>query len=290
MTPNGIQAPPDDLVLRHLDEDGVLTLTWNRPEQRNGWNVDLENAYFDALDDASTDPGVRAIVVTGAGRTFCPGVDASRMDDAAGQPLDLSQRRPFLRPLDVPKPMIAAINGGCAGVGVVLALMCDFRFAARTARFATSFSRRGLPAERGISWLLPRLIGAERALDLLLSGRPFDAEEALSLGVVSRLSEPGDVVADAQAYAGVLARECSPIAMAVIKRQVQTDIAASLESAYGRADNALRNLAEGRDCREGVDSFLNRRQPEFAPLTTDFDADTVLSTPPDNSAEKGKPC
>ncbi|QNJ93354.1 enoyl-CoA hydratase/isomerase family protein [Mycolicibacterium fluoranthenivorans] len=265
----------DSVLLRDFD-NGVLTLTWNRPEQRNGWNADLEQAYFSALDDAESDDAVRAIVVTGAGKTFCPGVDSSRMDAAAGKPLDLSARRPFHRPLQVRKPMIAAINGACAGVGVVLALQCDIRFAARGIRFATSFARRGLPAERGIAWLLPRLIGPERALDLLMSGRPFDADEALSLGVVSRLSAPDEVVGDAQQYALMLATECSPTAMAVIKHQVHSDLFSDFESSYQRADRALTALAAGPDCREGVDAFLQRRAPQFPALPADFRPDSLL--------------
>ncbi len=268
-------AAREELVRRDF-ADGVLTLTWNRPEQRNGWNADLENAYFQALDDAEADETVRAIVVTGAGKTFCPGVDSGRMDAAAGKPLDLSARRPFHRPLDVRKPMIAAINGACAGVGVVLALQCDLRFAAHGIRFATSFARRGLPAERGIGWLLPRLIGPERALDLLLSGRTFDAEEALSLGVVSRLSTPEKLLSDAQQYAQMLAAECSPTAMAVIKRQVHRDMVSDFEASYDRADLALTALAAGPDCREGVDAFLQRRTPHFASLAADFDPDSLL--------------
>jgi enoyl-CoA hydratase/carnithine racemase len=268
-------AAPDELVLRDL-ADGVLTLTWNRPARRNGWNIDLENAYFQALDDAEADETVRAIVVTGAGKTFCPGMDSGRMDAAAGNPLDLSARRAFHRPLQVRKPMIAAINGACAGVGVVLALQCDLRFAAHGIRFATSFARRGLPAERGIAWLLPRLIGAERALDLLLSGRAFDAEEALALGVVSRLSAPETLLGEAQQYAQMLAAECSPTAMAVIKRQVHQDLFSDSESAYHRAERALTALAAGPDCREGVDSFLQRRTPHFPALAADFDPRQLL--------------
>jgi len=262
----------DDMVLWDLDDDGVLTLTLNRPERRNGWSPELEARYFARLDEAADNGDVRAIVVTGAGRTFCPGVDARRLESVAGRPLDLTGRRPFHHPLGVPKPMIAAINGACAGVGLIQALLCDVRFAARGARFATSFARRGLPAERGVSWLLPRLVGVENALDLLLSGRTFDADEALRLRVVSRVTEPGQVLAAARDYARDLARNCSPRAMAVIRHQVHADLEGGFGAAFGRALAAMGRFAEHPDFAEGVASFVERRPPAFQPLPAHFDA------------------
>lgn len=266
----------DGLVLRDLDPDGVLTLTWNRPERRNGWTPDLEHAYFAALDDAAADPEVRVIVVTGAGTSFCPGVDMGRLADLAGQPLDLGNRRPHHHARSVPKPMIAAINGACAGVGLIQALLCDVRFAAGGARFATSFARRGLPAERGISWLLPRLVGAENAADLLLSGRTFDADEARRLGVVSRVEEPGDLLEAARAYAGDIARTCAPHALAVIRRQTQSDLHGGFTEAFDRSIAAMTAMVEHPDFGEGVASFTERRPPRFAPLPKNFDAASIL--------------
>lgn len=265
------------LVLWEVDDNGVLTLTLNRPERNNGWTPALEHRYFELLDAAAADTSVRAIVLTGAGSAFCPGMDAQRIDSEAGKPLDLSNRRPFHRPLDVPKPMIAAINGACAGIGLLQAMMCDIRFASSKARMSTSFARRGLPAERGMSWLLPRLIGVENALDLLLSGRTFDATEAKSIGVVSRLSAPESVLSDAKDYARMLAGQCSPTAMAVIRRQVYTDLSSGLSDAYGRAMVGLDHLAVGSDFREGIDSYLQKRKPAFPPLPSDFTADSVLT-------------
>lgn len=266
----------DGLVLRDLDPDGVLTLTWNRPDRRNAWTPDLEHAYFAALDDAAADPEVRVIVVTGAGTSFCPGVDMGRLTDLAGQPLDLGDRRPHHHARSVPKPMIAAINGACAGVGLIQALLCDVRFAARGARFATSFARRGLPAERGISWLLPRLVGAENAADLLLSGRTFDADEARRLGVVSRVEEPGDLLAATRAYAGDIARTCAPHALAVIRRQMQSDQHGGFTEAFARSIAAMTAMVEHPDFREGVASFTERRPPRFAPLPNNFDPASIL--------------
>src|SRR5439155_8787176 len=140
--------------------------------------------------------------------------------------------RPQHHPLTIAKPIVAAINGPCAGIGLVQAMVCDVRFAARGARMSTAYSRRGLPAEYGSSWILPRLIGVERALDLLLSGRTFDAEEAHSMGLVGRLAEPVDVVREAQAYAADLARFSSPRAMAAVRYQVYADLDDDFETSW----------------------------------------------------------
>ena len=195
----------EDLV--HYDvADGVATVTLHNPDRKNAWSVAMEHQYFGCLDDAATDPSVRAIVVTGAGSAFCPGMDMAALEQtAAAGELVRAGRRPMHYALSIPKPMIAAINGACAGIGLIQALYCDLRFAARGARMSTSFTRRGLGAEYGTSWMLPRLIGVERALDLLLSGRTFDAEEAHAMGLVGRLCDPADVLRDAQTYAADLA-------------------------------------------------------------------------------------
>jgi enoyl-CoA hydratase/carnithine racemase len=217
------------------------------------------------------DPAVRAIVVTGSGTSFCPGADVQELEEI-GDPGDLAleRRRPQTYPLRIRKPMIAAINGGCAGTGLVQALLCDVRFAARGARFSTAYARRGLPAEYGISWLLPRLIGVEKALDLLLSGRTFDAEEARTLGVVSRVCEPEDVVARAQGYAADLANNCSPRSLAMIRRQVHGDLSRRLDDSMLQTIALMRDAVESEDFREGVASFSERRPPRFPPLERDF--------------------
>src|SRR5947209_13431122 len=214
----------DEYVLRDV-QAGVCTLTLHNPDRRNAWNVVMEEQYFTLLDEADVDPDVRAIVLTGAGPSFCPGLDTQRLGALAGEgTLDLSERRPQTYPLSIRKPMIAAINGACAGIGLMQALACDVRFAARGARFSTAYARRGLPAEYGSSWLLPRLIGVERALDLLLSARTFTAEEAHEMGLVSRLCPPDDVLGAARSYAADLAAHCAPRSMAAIRRQVYGDL------------------------------------------------------------------
>ena len=256
----------DDLCLADVD-DGVCTLTFNRPEHRNGWNTAMERRYFDLLAWADAEPGVRAIVVTGAGTTFCPGADIAVLDRIAAKGrMNLAGRPAQDWPRTVRKPMIAAINGACAGIGLNQALNCDVRFAARGARFSTSFARRGLPAEYGMSWLLPRLIGVENALDLLLSGRVFDADEAKALGLVSRVCEPEQVLGEARAYAADLAASCSPRAMAAIRAQVYGDLSANAGEAMARSVAALQAFTGHPDFAEGVASFVERRPPTFAPL------------------------
>ena len=235
----------------------------------------MEHRYFDLLDRASADGAVRSIVVTGSGTAFCPGLDTSLLSAHAGRPasLDLRGRRPQQYPLSVPKPMVAAINGACAGIGLVQALNCDVRFAARGARFSTAYARRGLPAEYGTSWVLPRLVGLERALDLLLSARTFDAEEAHAIGLVSRLAEPEEVVAEAIAYARDLARFSSPRSMAAIRRQVWSDLGRGWTEANEAWLAVMRryNDAGNPDFAEGVASFVEKRPPSFAPLPADWD-------------------
>ena len=179
-------AADEDLVLTEVDADGVATFTLNRPERRNAWTAPMENRYFDLLAAADADPAVRVGVLTGAGTSFCPGMDMSRLAEVAG-PVNISARRPQYAPRLFRKPLIAAINGACAGIGLTQALMCDVRFAARGARFSTAFARRGLGAEYGMSWVLPRYVGVGNALDLLLSSRVFEADEARR----TRAGEPG---------------------------------------------------------------------------------------------------
>ncbi len=175
----GSPASNSDVVLAHRVDDGVLLLTLNRPDRLNAWTLAMEERYFGLLAEAAADPDVRAIVVTGAGRGFCAGLDADALSGVAGgTPLSEHPRRPQTFPLEIPKPIVAAVNGAAAGIGFLQALVADVRFAAAGAKFTTAFARRGLLAEHGMSWLLPRLIGHARATELLLSARVFLAEEA----------------------------------------------------------------------------------------------------------------
>lgn len=253
-----------DAVLADLDADGVLTLTFNRPERRNGWDEDLRTAFEEQLVAAAADPAVRAVVLTGAGTTFCPGADLSRLGNLAEPGAKLPRTSmEVLRTF--PKPMIAAINGACAGVGLVQALFCHVRFAVEGAKFATSFSRRGLVAEYGIAWMLQRMVGQENALDLLLTGRTFDAAEAQRLGMISRVLPPGELLAAAQAYARDIAVNCAPHSLATIIGQVREAADSDYDTALDRAWELVDGFIGGPDLKEGLTSFVEKRLPQFRP-------------------------
>jgi enoyl-CoA hydratase/carnithine racemase len=248
----------------------VLLLTLNRPERLNAWNAELEDRYFDALEHADADPDVRAIVVTGAGKGFCAGAD---MEDLArigsADPSALQRPRPRHFPLSIRTPLIAAINGPAAGLGLVQALYCDLRFCAPGAKLTTAFARRGLIAEYGLAWLLPRMVGPGRALDLLMSGRVVLGDEAHAMGLVERLGEPDTLVDEAVAYATDLAEHCSPTSMAIMKGQVRRALDADFTTAYADAERLMVESFGRADVREGVASYLERRAPAFPPLAPD---------------------
>jgi enoyl-CoA hydratase/carnithine racemase len=258
-------------VVQMSVEDGVALLTLNRPERLNAWTDEMEHAYFGLLDECAASQDVRVIVVTGAGRGFCAGADMQALQDISGGTIDQEHRRAERRaqtfPLTVPKPIIAAINGPCAGIGLVQALMCDMRFAAEGAKLTTAFARRGLVAEHGISWILPRLVGPARALDLLLSGRVVLADEAALLGLVNRALAPEALLEETISYARDIAVNCSPASMATMKRQVYGDLERSLPDALALADQAMLESFAAPDFAEGVASFVERREPSFAPLS-----------------------
>jgi enoyl-CoA hydratase/carnithine racemase len=247
---------------------GVAVLTWNRPDRRNSWSVPMEQEYFALLRLCTADPDVRAIVVTGAGGTFCPGMDASALSGIANRISDTrpQDREPATFPYTVPKPMIAAINGACAGIGLNQALMCDVRIAGAGVKLTTAFARRGIMAEHGIAWLLPRIVGTGRAMDLLLSGRVVLAEEALELGLVNRVVPAQEVLDAAVAYARDIAENCSPTAMAYMKQQVRAAATQDLELARIESLRLwVGVLKKHPDFAEGIASYLERRPPRFAP-------------------------
>jgi len=258
-----------EVVLRTI-EDGVAVLTLNRPERLNAWTPELQRMYFDLLDDCGARDDVRVIVVTGAGRGFCAGADMQVLQDIGDGRLDQAaaaqDERPQTFPLTVPKPVIAAINGACAGLGLVQALMCDIRFAAEGAKLTTAFARRGLVAEHGMSWMLPRLVGPARALDLLLSGRVVLGDEAERLGLVNRAVPAEQLMDEALAYARDLAGNCAPSSMAAMKQQVYGDLERGLDDALSRANELMGASLQAPDFVEGVSSYVERRPPRFAPL------------------------
>ena len=258
-------------VVRKEVDDGIAVLTLDRPERLNAWTAEMQSAYFGMLEECAHAEQVRVIVLTGAGRGFCAGAD---MDDlhalgnggAPARETGGEERRAQTFPLSIPKPILAAVNGACAGIGLVQALMCDLRFAAEDAKLTTAFARRGLIAEHGISWLLPRLVGHARALDLLLSGRIVLGNEAQALGLVNRALPAERLLEETLSYAREIAINCSPASLATIKRQVYADLQRNLPDALQEADRLMLRSFAAPDFGEGVNSFLERREPRFAPL------------------------
>ena len=256
--------------------DTVATITFNRPDRLNAWTGKLGTGYFNALDMAAADPGVSAIVVTGAGKGFCAGADMNSLQglstgDDSDDPGDPTA--PELRAerhdyaLSIPKPVIAAINGACAGLGFVHAMMCDIRFAADGAKFTSAFARRGLIAEHGISWMLPRLVGASTALDILMSGRVFLADEAKDLGLVTKVFPAQDLLSEAVSYARELGRFSAPWSMAQMKRQVWEQLDMNRSDALQASNKIMAESLKRPDFKEGVESFVARRDPNFDPVT-----------------------
>src|SRR5256885_2209850 len=246
-----------ETVLRDVDADGVLTLTLNRPERNNAWNVEMERALHQLLFQAAESVEVRAIVLTGAGRSFCPGVDSESLAQSAdGAPPSTEGRTQLILPALIPKPIVCAINGACAGVGLSTALVCDVRIANEDAKLATAFSKRGLPAEEGISWVLPKMIGHAAALELLLSSRVITGREAASLGLVHWALPADEVLRTAVDYARDLATTCSPLSMVTIKRQVYRDWLDTLADARREGRRLMNELRLHDDFREGVQSFI----------------------------------
>lgn len=254
----------DDLCTYAVDE-GVALLTFNRPDSMNGMTGNMEVAYFERLRQAEADSEVRVVVLTGAGRAFCPGADLAHRPGPDDQPLP-NVSLPRTTPLEITKPMIAAINGACAGVGLAYALQCDLRFAAAGAKFTTAFARRGLIAEYGMAWLLQAIAGRQVALDLLLSARVVLAEEARDLGLVSRVVESGELMSVAFDYARDLAANGSPASMATIKYQVNTEPTMNAAEALHHAEALMRESLAGTDVSEGIASFLEKRQVLFPAL------------------------
>ncbi len=263
----------------------VATITMNRPDQLNAFTVRMLAEIRHALAAAERDEQVVGIVLTGAGRGFCAGMDMNALDSMAGssggKPEDLSSLKAnpgnpdmgdnftvtYSYLLSIRKPLIAAVNGACAGLGFCFALLCDMRFVERTAKFSAAFSQRGLVAEHGASWMLPRLIGPGRALDLLWSSRKFDGVEAERLGLAERLCEPGTSVADARAYIEQLAATTSPTSLMVMKQQVYKHLNAELREAMEETNKLMDESLKRADFREGVRSFIEKRPPKFPAIS-----------------------
>jgi enoyl-CoA hydratase/carnithine racemase len=229
----------------------------------------MAREYTEALARLDADEGVRAIVVTGAGRSFCVGADMSVLDatlEHGTYPPEAPSPDCHLYPLRVRKPLIAAVNGSCAGVGLLMAITCDVRYGAADAKYTTAFSRRGLVAEYGMSWLLPRLVGLANALDLLISGRVILGGEAERMGLLNAALPREEVLPRSLEYARDLAASAAPESMALIKSQVYGDLDLRLEEAFWATQRLVEASLDSPALAEGIAAFQEKRAPRFAPL------------------------
>ncbi|WP_346538208.1 enoyl-CoA hydratase-related protein [Micromonospora sp. DPT] len=253
-----------------IEQDaGVRLISFSRPERRNAMDLAMFRAYYDALADADRDPRVRVVVVTGAGASFCAGAERALLDDLRGPDaqaalLDGLGHPPHL-PLTLGVPLIAAVNGSAAGLGLVHALYADLRFAAEHAQFSTVFARLGLVAEYGAAWLLPRLVGPGHALDLLLSARKLSADEAREIGLVHRVLPREEVLPAALAYARTLAEQCSPASLSVIRQQVWRGLTQDAADAVRESVLLMSRSFDSPDFQEAVQAMRERRRPSFPP-------------------------
>jgi enoyl-CoA hydratase/carnithine racemase len=262
-------------------DDGVLTITLNRPEKLNAFDLTMMYELIAAFDEADADDEVRAVIVTGAGRAFCAGADLSAgaqtfdydalLGDGAASAEAGAQRelrdgggRMTLRLFNCKKPVIAAVNGPAVGIGATMLLPMDVRIASSEARFGFVFSQRGIVPEAASSWFLPRIVGIAQALDWCYSGRVFGAEEALAGRLVSRVVAPGDLIAAARAQARSFIDNTAPVSVALIRQMMWRTLGAAHPMEAHRIDSRVFQ-ARGRsaDAKEGINSFREKRAPAF---------------------------
>jgi len=261
--------------------DRVATITLNRPDKLNAWTGTMEQEVRASMYEAEKDEQVRVIVLTGSGRGFCAGADMSLLGSIANEGVGERTRalanttnghRAGVRPdfqkkysyfPALQKPVIAAVNGPAVGLGFVLTLYCDMRFASDAARFGTAFAKRGLIAEYGLAWMLPRLIGPANALDMLFSARMVDASDALRMGLANRVFPQAQFLENVYAYAKELAYNVSPRSLRVMKEQVYSAMFQTLSEAFDSSEQEMLLSLQCEDFKEGVAHFLEKRAPVF---------------------------
>jgi enoyl-CoA hydratase/carnithine racemase len=261
-------------------KDGVGLVTLNRPERGNAWTGRMEEDLRAAMVEAAADPAARVLVLTGAGDRFCVGGDSKALeghvergsyDSGVRGPLPQPGRRDdpeltgkfsYLWAID--KPVVAAVNGAAAGLGFVLMCFCDVRFAAEGAKLTLAFPRLALPAEAGVSWVLPRLVGTARAAEILLTSRVLLAEEAERIGLVNRVLPAERLLAEALAFARRLGRDIAPSSLRTIKQQLYSDLRRSLSEAEATAERLTHEMVGSAEFSEGVAALVERRPPKFS--------------------------
>ena len=256
----------------------VATITLNRPDKLNAWTQKMEQEVTAAIQTASADDQVRVTILTGAGKGFCAGADMSLLSAISQEPspraefltdvnvngdvrADFRKKHAWL--LSVPKPIIAAINGPSVGLGFIIPLYCDFRFASEKARFSVIFSKRGLVAEYGLAWMLPRIVGLGNAIELIYTSKLVDAQEALRIGLVSRVMPEENFLPAVQQVAAELASSVSPRSLRIMKRQIYTGLLQNLGEAFDLATEEMKASFGTEDFKEGVAHFLEKRSAAF---------------------------
>ena len=262
-----------------VDSQGVAIIWLNRPHRMNAWTGRLHTEYRHLLDKANRDRAVRAIIVTGRGKGFCVGgdskalsghVDRGRYDpgisaDIAkpGYGTDEHFDASFAYHFGLDKPVIAAINGPAAGVGLALACFADLRFAVPGVKFTTAHGKLNLPAEYGLSWMLPKIVGLGRANDLLLTSRVFTSDEALSLGFVNQIFEPTELLNRTLEYAHQLIASVSPNSLRQTRWQIYRDLHRDVASAVIESERLIEDMAKEEDFKEGVAALVQKRPPDW---------------------------
>jgi len=266
---------PEKTVLVERQEQ-IAVVTLNRPDRMNAIISQMEFELRDAIERLDQDPEVRAIVLTGSGRAFCAGMDMAQIetlgpddirDTGYMRPFDMNRRADFQTRYSyfaaTRTPVIAALNGATAGLGLVLALYADVRYCSETAVFATAFAQRGLIAEHGIAWILARIAGQANAMDLLISSRKIDAAEALRMGIVNKVLPKEHLLDEAMTYARQIAQTVSPRSVRVMKRQIWEANFQSLGEAIAYANEEMWHSFQQPDFEEGVAHFVEKRKPRF---------------------------
>ena len=262
-----------------VDSQGVAIIWLNRPHRMNAWTGRLHTEYRHLLERANSDTAVRAIVVTGRGRGFCVGGDSEALSghaDRGGYDAGISAdiAKPgygtdehfdasFAYHFGLDKPVIAAMNGPAAGVGLALACFADLRFAVPDVKFTTAHGKLNLPAEYGLSWMLPKIVGLGRANDLLLTSRVFTSDEALTLGFVNQIFEPAELVAQTVAYAHQLIASVSPNSLRQTRWQIYKDLHRDVASAVIESERLIEDMAMEEDFKEAIAALVEKRPPDW---------------------------
>ncbi len=263
-----------------VDEEGIATIWLSRPKRMNAWTGRMHTEYRYLLSRAEQDQGIRGIVVTGRGKGFCVGGDSDALTghvkkggydsgtsdeiEWPGYGVSDDFDALFAYHYGLSKPIVAAINGPVAGVGLALACFVDIRFAAPGIKFTTAHGKLNLPAEYGLSWVLPRLVGLGRANDLLLTSRVFYAEEALTMGLVNQMFDSENIVQQARGYLHEMVHAVSPNSIKQTRWQIYKDLHRDAASSVEDSEKLLKEMMKEQDYQEGVQAFLDKRKPKWS--------------------------